>query len=303
MSTGVDVYSTTPASNGTIGGTGYFAEGQAPSTVNDAARQVMADIAAWYGQAKLPQYLTGTAGTNTVTAGGPASMAAYAAGQAFFFIPAATNTAATTLNITPSGGAALGAKNIFYKGVACVGGEIVISQPVLVSYDGTQFNILGPDRVISATKQASTSGTSIDFTGAPAWAKKITIQFVGVSTSGTSNPLIQMGDSGGIETAGYLGAGSSIPNAAAITTTNFTTGFGFASASAAHVIHGAVVLTLVDATTFTWVASGTLGLSDAAETLTTAGSKSTSAALDRVRITTVGGADTFDAGSINVLYE
>lgn len=143
MSTGVDVYSTTPASNGTIGGTGYFPEGQAPSTVNDAARQVMADIAAWFGQAKVPEYLTGVAGTNTVTAGGPASLAAYGAGQRFILIPANTNTAATTVNITPSGGAALGAKNLFAYGIACVGGELVQNMPTLILYDGTQFHIVG----------------------------------------------------------------------------------------------------------------------------------------------------------------
>lgn len=142
MSTGVDVYSTTPASNGTLGGTGYFPEGQAPSTVNDAARQVMADIAAWYGQAKIPEYLTGTAGTNTITAGGPSALAAYAPGQRFTFLPANTNTGAATINITPSGGAALGAKNIFNAGVALVAGEIKAAVPCEILYDGTQFNLL-----------------------------------------------------------------------------------------------------------------------------------------------------------------
>lgn len=135
----------TVAANNASGVTGVnWAEGQAPSTVNDSARAVMADVAAWYGQAKIPEYLTGVAGTNTITATGQAAMAAYAAGQRFMFIPAATNTGATTLNITPSGGAALGAKNIFWTGAACSGGELVISVPVVVVYDGTQFNVIGP---------------------------------------------------------------------------------------------------------------------------------------------------------------
>lgn len=178
MSTGVDVYSTTPASNGTLGGTGYFPEGQAPSTVNDAARQVMADIAAWYGQAKTPRYLTGTAGTNTVTATGPASMAAYGAGQVFFFIPAATNTGATTLNITPSGAAALGAKNIFFRGAACAGGEILINVPVMVIYDGTQFNL----QVTSLSSAAS--GSSMVLLGSKALSASATASFVHTGGSG-----------------------------------------------------------------------------------------------------------------------
>ena len=54
-----------------------------------------------------------------------------------------------------------------------------------------------------ATAQNSTSGTSIDFTSIPSWVKRITVMFSSVSTSGSSNPLIQIGDSGGIENTGY----------------------------------------------------------------------------------------------------
>ena len=101
--------------------------------------------AAWANDTDTLTYnrLTTPAGTNTVTATGPASMTAYAAGQIFTFIPANTNTGATTLNITPSGGSALGAKNIFATNAACVGGEIRQNVPVMVWYDGTQFQIIG----------------------------------------------------------------------------------------------------------------------------------------------------------------
>lgn len=88
-------------------------------------------------------YLTGVAGTNTITATGPVSMTAYASGQIFRFIPAATNTGATTINITANS-VALGAKNIFANGAACVGGELQISVPTLIVYDGTQFHVIGP---------------------------------------------------------------------------------------------------------------------------------------------------------------
>lgn len=140
----VSQWSTTPSSNASGVTNVNWAEGQAPSTVNDSARNMMADVAGWLGQASgaIPEYLTGVAGTNTVTATGPSQMAGYVAGQRFMFLPAATNTGATTLNITPSGGAALGAKNVFWNGAACVGGEMRISVPATVIYDGTQFHIL-----------------------------------------------------------------------------------------------------------------------------------------------------------------
>jgi hypothetical protein len=152
------------------------------------------------------------------------------------------------------------------------------------------------------TEQSSTSGTSIDFTGIPSWAKKIIIQFVGVSTSGTSDIVVQIGDAGGVETSGYLGASSNMSNA--VTSQNNTSFFGVTEATdAGSVWHGAMTLTLEDSANFTWVATCTVARSDSAHTCLSAGTKSTSAALDRVRVTTAGGADTFDAGAINILYE
>lgn len=102
--------------------------------------------AAWLNDVDAASYiwLSSVAGTNTITATGPSGMTAYAAGQKFLLNPAVTNTGATTLNITPSGATALGAKNIFAFGAAVAGGELVAGAPVLVVYDGTQFNVVGP---------------------------------------------------------------------------------------------------------------------------------------------------------------
>lgn len=148
----------------------------------------------------------------------------------------------------------------------------------------------------------SASGTSVDFTGLPASVKWVRISFVGISTSGTSNPLIQIGDSGGIETTGYLGTGCFLGNANTTGATNYTTGFGLQSGLAAAVMHGTITLALVDASANTWAASGNIGLSNSQFICLTGGSKSLSATFDRVRITTVGGSDTFDAGSFNIQY-
>ena len=155
-----------------------------------------------------------------------------------------------------------------------------------------------PPGITLSVPVASTSGTSIDFTGIPSTAKRITINFNGVSTSGTSHPLFQIGDSGGIETTGYLGSGSDIT-----TVTTYTTGFGIPSSQAANVLHGSLVLSLMNSANNTWAAHGIFGQTTNNNVNQTAGVKSTSATLDRVRITTVGGSDTFDAGEINISYE
>jgi hypothetical protein len=152
--------------------------------------------------------------------------------------------------------------------------------------------------IVSGTAVASTSGTSIDFTGIPSWVKRITVMFDGVSTNGASNLLIQIGDSGGVETTGYT---SAVGNNAATATS--TAGLIVTSNGASgSILSGIMTIALIN--TNAWVSSVTLG--DTTNTQTPyagGGSKSTSATLDRVRITTVSGTDTFDAGSINILYE
>ena len=149
------------------------------------------------------------------------------------------------------------------------------------------------DSLQRATAKNSTSGTAIDFTGIPSWAKRITVLFNGVSTSGTARLQIQIG-SGSFETTGYTstaGTGGSQSTA--------TTGFLLTSTqAAADSINGAVTIALLSGTTY--VSSGVLA--PAGGMRLSAGTKTTSAVIDRVRITT-DASDTFDAGSINIMYE
>ena len=154
--------------------------------------------------------------------------------------------------------------------------------------------------ITSATVQASTSGTSIDFTSIPSWVKRVTVMFSGISTSGTSPIQVQIG-AGSFVTSGYLGSASEIRGST--DTINFTAGFGIsATPVTANVHHG--IMTIVNLTGTTWVASVAGGFSDIQYSLAGGGSSgSLGGALDRVRITTVNGTDTFDAGSINIMYE
>jgi hypothetical protein len=148
------------------------------------------------------------------------------------------------------------------------------------------------------TAKASTSGTSIDFTGIPSWVRRVTVMLNGVSTNGTSSPMLQIGD-GSVNATGYLCIGTTIN--ASPGATAYTTGFTIRSGSAAAVILGSFVLTNINSNN--WVCSAVFGDTGGTAGFTVGGSKSLSGVLDRVRITTVNGTDTFDAGTINILYE
>lgn len=177
----------------------------------------------------------------------------------------------------------------------------------LVGTDATQTltnKTIQGGAITSGTAVASTSGTSIDFTGIPSWVKRITVMFNGVSTSGTSNLYLQIGTSSGPETSGYIsGIGSSTSAGVA----------SYASATAAFILvgintaadtqNGAVVLTNVSGNIWTEIGALNRASGGTSALVTSAGSKTLAAVLDRVRITTANGTDTFDAGSINILYE
>jgi len=152
----------------------------------------------------------------------------------------------------------------------------------------------------SATAQNSTSGTSIDFTGIPSGVKRITVMFNGVSTSGTSNLQLQIG-SGSVTTTGYT-SGFAYINTTSANSGTLTTGIAqITTVSAATNYNASFVLTNI--TGNTWVSSGVYGASTSGFGGTTTGSIALSGVLDRVRCTTVNGTDTFDAGSINIIYE
>jgi len=151
------------------------------------------------------------------------------------------------------------------------------------------------DNITSGTVVASTSGTSIDFTSIPSWVKRITVMLNGVSTSGTAFIWVQIG-SGSVETSGYNSVfqGSTSSGTA-------TASFVVGSSAAADVRCGTVVLSTMGSNL--WVASSVIGITSATLTQQGGGAKTTSGVLDRIRITTSNGTDTFDAGSINILYE
>jgi hypothetical protein len=146
------------------------------------------------------------------------------------------------------------------------------------------------------TAVASTSGTSIDFTGIPANVKRVSVLYSGVSVSGTSNLQIQLGTSGGIVTSGYAsGIGYRTGEAAS------TAGFMVAGPSGAASLWSGVV-TINSFGSDIWTSGGTMSRDDGWASLS-GGYKDLGGTLTQIRITTINGSDTFDAGSVNISWE
>jgi len=155
--------------------------------------------------------------------------------------------------------------------------------------------------ITSGTAVASTSGTSIDFTGIPSWVKRITVMFNAVSTNGTSNYLVRIGNTtftatGYVSTMTYVNIGAN-----SCTGTTDTTGYILTKdISAALAFSGVMSICLLS--NYVYVA-GFNGIGNGGPTFQGGGVLNLGSVLDRVRITTVNGTDTFDAGSVNILYE
>lgn len=183
-------------------------------------------------------------------------------------------------------------------------GTITIAAPAVAGVNtitapvgtGTMAVMGASTNIVSTAVVPTTAGISIDFTSIPSWIKRITLNFNDVSTTGTSPYLVQIG-SGSIQITGYGGQSSS-GNALGPTS---TAGFVVVSnLTAAAVFGGQIVLTKMPGNI--WTQTGNTGASTILNTVSS-GSVTLSGALDRLRLTTVAGTDTFDAGFVNIMYE
>jgi hypothetical protein len=177
----------------------------------------------------------------------------------------------------------------------------VDSNGIVAAPAGRNFLTLG-------TAQNTTSGTNIDFTGIPSWAKRITLMYSGVSTNGTDGYLLQLGTSGSFETTNYSGSVARLADAGAVAVSRHssTTGFVFYfNMAATDAITGAITLTLMDSATNRWIVTGNSARVDGTSlvNLPMSGEKALAGLLTRLRLTTSGGVNTFDAGSVNILIE
>lgn len=159
--------------------------------------------------------------------------------------------------------------------------------------------------ITRGTSVATTSGTSIDFTSIPSGVNEVVLMFDSLSTNGTSPIIFRIGDSGGIEATGYDTNTTAI-STAAITPFNVTTGLylSWSTTAATETYNGMVRLRLLDSATNLW-SMDTIVCKPTGSSyqIFSAGTKALSGTLDRVRVTTVGGSATFDAGTMNIQYQ
>ena len=171
---------------------------------------------------------------------------------------------------------------------------------VLFTTNGTSWSSTA--KITQATVQ-NASGNNIDFTGVPSWVKRITVLYENVSTTGTDPVQIQLGY--GV-TPTYVNTGytSHTFSYNSTTATSSSTGFvndqGSSSGGASASRNGAITLYLQNASTNIWVSSGVIVTNNVTPS---AGRVTIPGALTAVRITTTGGIQTFDSGTVNILYE
>ena len=249
------------------------------------------------------------------TSGSVALQAPAVAGATVLTLPATSGTVITTTSGTASAATtATTATNLAGGGANTVVYQSASGTTAYLT-NGTTGQFLAantsgaptwgtPGGITLGTPVNTTSGTSVDYTSLPAGLKRITVNFVGVSTSSTSQIVIQLGDSGGIEDTGYVSLMTRLADGSTVSSTTTGNGFSIYSTAAAAILSGSVVINLENSTSNTWCAQGNVGNTGALLAMSvTAGNKSLSAQLDRIRITTSNGADTFDAGQINISYE
>ena len=187
----------------------------------------------------------------------------------------------TTGVVTP--GATVGAITGVLKATSGVISQAVAGTDYLTPTSGGSITL--------ATAQTA-SGTSVDFTGIPSWAKRITVMFEGVSLAANDDIIVQIGDSGGIESSGYTSGSESLVNS--------TIGYILRYGLGTRILNG--IMGISNLTLNTWVSTHSGNIGTGAD-IYGAGSKSLSSTLDRIRITSVIGTTAFDAGTINISYE
>lgn len=301
--------SATPASNQPNGDT------ETPNTIDDHIRRVYAFLAELFGG----HVLTGVAGTNAITGASSLTDSGYQIGQVYTFIPANTNTGATTLNISAKGAGA-----VKLSGNALVGGELVANVPVAVMVTAATpvFEIVGglittpklSDASVTPAKlsqprtyasSVSASGAAVDFTGIPSWVTRIVVELSSLSTNGagSASAIVRLGTSSGIDASGYAGS-VVVLSSSGVAPSAISVGIiGTLGLVNTNVISGRVVIERLSASSNAWVASANIAGEDAAYVYVVSGRKTLSAVLDRIRITTSNGTDTFDQGTINIYYE
>ena len=163
----------------------------------------------------------------------------------------------------------------------------------LPAIDGSALTGLTSLTLVTAVN--TTSGTAIDFTGIPAGTNRITMNFANARQNLSTPLLIQLGDSGGIETTGYVGSSSHSGG-----DNVSTTGFNIIRTVTSNVTNGWMIMTRV--TGNQWASGHACARDNSGSVAVGGGSKTLSGELTQVRLTTTTGG-TFNLGTVSISYE
>lgn len=286
--------------NGSGWTTGYASTGYIRQIFTATASQTSFTVTGGYQSGLIDVYQNGVKLVNgtdvTVTSGTAVVLSVGATAGDIIEVIGAANIGG--LNYLPIIGGTLtgtlNGTNASFSGTLGVTGAITGSSTIA---DAT--GVIRP--LVVRTAQATTSGTVIDFTAIPSWVERITVAFAGVSTTGTNPFLVQIGTGGVATTTGYLATSNTMNQASNTAGSSSAAGFVVQSgAAAANVTSG--LMTIVNVSGNLWVASHAVKNSTLQVT-TGGGDVTLGGVLNFLRLTTVGGTDTFDAGSVNILYE
>jgi len=192
--------------------------------------------------------------------------------------------------------------------ILAVGGatELTVNTTAAV-FGGTVADATATLRPLDNTAVTSlTTQTTVEFNNIPSWVKRITLAFRGVSTSGSSPIIVQLGTSASFTTSGYLNGVLNSSGSGTQSNNTITNGLAFDSGGAGSlgtsvIRHGTMTILNIDGNN--WVSSGINGWSSSNYVQVSGGSVALSDVLTRLRLNTFSGTETFDAGSVNVLYE
>lgn len=190
---------------------------------------------------------------------------------------------ATGINATPIG--------------ATIASSIVAT--TITANSATVAGLVIRGRTITAAVALSTTAKEI-FASIPSWARNIEVRFRGLSSTGTSPVIFQLGTSSAYVVTGYVGSAQHISSAAISSAVGSVKGFEITNSNvAASLYTGVATLSSDDGLTWTWdekcFYEGFAGMGEGYVTL--------GAALTRIRVTTNGGVDTFDAGTAYITFE